>query len=601
MNTKQQVEAERMAIAEKKQQVEAERMAMAQKKQLENESKEAPVQQEKNESAETDDKIQLLSEEVAKKDRELEMLRQEMDSMRDRSVTNQTMPTHISISQTSRSSALGVPFLPSDTSNIFRDSPNMPSSNLLDSEVEDLPDVESPYASRQGPYSSFNLSMASSFMDISSSHPFHHAVKTNNYNMLLEEIKDASSNIETSINAVDGKGRTPLHVAIQNSNLELAKLLLSNHAIVNTQDFAGNTALHYADSHDMGLLLLEKGSSPNIPNGKGLCALHLAVQRRDFASVKLLLSHGADVNNADDECWYTPLHLISHPESSTVGGREMSLRGPIAELLCEAKAPSAPDLNYQDRDGNTPLHHAASLAEEDAGLLISVFIEYGSCPKIANNRGQTPVHLFCHNNAARKFIFYHEALHLMLAKGATPNHQSLSGCTALHLALYHQDIEAAAMLVRYGAHLNTPWKKPLKWQAFWTRMGPGDDVLPLDMVEDVAMLHRILTEVTTPQITAPRRQRCMHCKLKFGVFNRHKHCANCGRSVCGRCAKGSLKTSQIPSLRNAEDESSNAVCTLCEHIIFSQANHVPTSVVRAGAGAGEGSVIASTVVSTISF
>ena len=327
--------------------------------------------------------------------------------------------------------------------------------------------------------------------------------------------------------------------------------------------------------------------------------MHLAVQRRDFASVKLLLSHGADVNNADDECWYTPLHLISHPESSTGGKKEMSLRGPIAELLCEAKSPSAPDLNYQDRDGNTPLHHAASLAEEDAGLLISVFIEYGSCPKIANNRGQTPVHLFCHNNAARNFIFYHEALHLMLAKGASPNHQSLSGCTALHLALYHQDIEAAAMLVRYGAQLNTPWKKPLKWNAFWTNMGHDDVVLPLDMVEDVAMLHRVLTEVSTPQITAPRRQRCMHCKLKFGVFNRHKHCANCGRSVCGRCAKGSLKTAQIPSLRNTEDESSNAVCTLCEHIIFSQANHVPTALV--GADAGEGSVIASTVISAISF
>jgi len=576
-------------------------------KEVKSESKGANGQQNKNKSTDQDDRIQLLSEECAKKDRELEMLRQEVDSLRDRSVTTQTMPTTISISPRSRSSAFGVPFLPSDTSNIFRDTPNMPSSNLLDSEMEGLPDLEISRISRhdsrdntfdKGHYSSFNLSMASSFMDSFSSLPFHRAVKSNNYKLLLEEIKNASQDIETSINSVDSKGRTPLHVAVQNSNLEMAKVLLSNHAIVNTQDYAGNTALHYADSPDMGLLLLEKGSSPNIPNGKGLCSLHLAVQRRDFASVKLLLSHGADVNNADDECWYTPLHLISHPESSTFGKNEMSLRGPIAELLCEAKSPSSPDLNYQDRDGNTPLHHAASLAEEDAGLLISVFIEHGSCPKIANNRGQTPVHLFCHNNAARKFIFYHEALHLMLAKGASPNHQSLSGCTALHLALYHQDVEAAAILVRYGAQLNTPWRKPLKWNAFWTDMGPDDVVLPLDMLEDVAMLHRVLTEVSTPQNTAPRRQKCMHCKLKFGVFNRHKHCANCGRSVCGRCAKGSLKTHQIPSLRNTQDESANSVCILCEHILFSQANDVPTAI---AAGASEGSVIAGSVVSAISF
>ena len=592
------------------QQMETKRTVVVETKQVKSESKGANVQKKQNKSVDRDDKIHLLSEECAKKDRELEMLRQEVDCLRDRSVTTQTIPTMpstISISPTSRSSAFGVPFLPSDTSNIFRDTPNMPSSNLLDDEVEGLPDLEYSRISRhdshdntfeKGHYSSFNLSIESSFMDSSTSLPFHRAVKSNNYKLLLDEIKNASSDIETSINSVDSKGRTPLHVAVQHSNLEMAKVLLSNHAIVNTQDFVGNTALHYADSPDMGLLLLEKGSSPNIPNGKGLCSLHLAVQRRDFASVKLLLSHGADVNNADDECWYTSLHLISHPEESfTVGKKEMSLRGPIAELLCEAKSPSVPDLNYQDRDGNTPLHHAASLAEEDAGLLISVFIEHGSCPKIANNRGQTPVHLFCHNNAARGFIFYHEALHLMLAKGASPNHQSLSGCTALHLALYHQDVEAAAILVRYGAQLNTPWKKPLKWNAFWIEVGPDDVVLPLDMLEDVAMLHRVLSEVSSTQITAPRRQKCMHCKLKFGVFNRHKHCANCGRSVCGRCAKGSLKTTQIPSLRN-NDESTNPVCILCEHILFSKANDVPTAVVSGG---GEGSVIAGSIISAVSF
>lgn len=535
----------------------------------------------KSNGTEHDEKIQLLSEECKKKDRELEMLRKEVDALRENSITQP--PT--TVSYTSRSSAFGVPFLPSDTSNIFRDTPNMPSSNLLDSEMEE-----------KGQYNSFNLSMESSFMDNSTTLPLHWAAKSNNYKLLLDEIQNASSDIEISINAVDSKGRTPLHVAVQNSNLEIAKILLSNDAIFNAQDYAGNTALHYANSPEMGLLLLEKGSSPNIPNGKGLCCLHLAVQRRDFASIRLLLSYGADANNADDECWYTPLHLIAHPESSTVK-KETSLRGPIAELICEAKSPSIPDLNYQDRDGNTPLHHAASLAEEDVGILISVFIEHGACPKIANNRGQTPIHLFCHNNAARNFAFYHEALHLMLAKGANPNHQSLSGCTALHLALYHQDVEAAAMLVSYGAQLNTPWVKPVKWNSFWTEVGSDDVVLPLDMLEDVVMLHRVISEVSTPQMTAPRRQKCMHCKLKFGVFARPKHCANCGRSVCGRCAKGSLKTSHIPSLRNNVDESHNTVCIVCEHILLAQANNTPTASVVVG----EGSVVAGSVISAVSF
>lgn len=372
--------------------------------------------------------------------------------------------------------------------------------------------------------------------------------------------------------------RTPLHIAALCSNSELAKILLSHYAVANTQDFSGNTALHYADSSEMTRILLEGGISPNIPNGNGLCALHLAVKRRGFVSVKELLSHGANVNNADDDFWYTSLHLVAHAESP-LANASRSLRGPIAELLCEAKAPSIADLNYQDRDGNTPLHHAASLVEEDAGILISLFIEHGSSPKIANHRGQTPVHLFCHNHAARQFVFYHEALHLMLVKGADPNKASSSGCTALHLALYHQDVQAAALLVRHGAQVNTKWKKPQKWEASWTDMG-SDDVFPLDMLDqNVQSLSVVLSEISTPQDPAPRRLRCMHCKVKFRMFARHHNCTHCGRSVCGKCCVGSLSQSYFTTLGNADGSKLFKVCTLCEPILLStMMNRVPKNI-----------------------
>ena len=399
--------------------------------------------------------------------------------------------------------------------------------------------------------------------------------------------------------------RTPLHIAVQCSNKELVQQLLLNNAVVNTQDFAGNTALHYAESPDLTQVLLDGGNNPNIPNGEGLCSLHLAVKRKDFMSVKCLLSHGANVNNADDEYWYTPLHLVAHADTFSTPpstDKSTSVRGPIAELLCETTVPSIPDLNYQDRDGNTPLHHAASLVEEDAGILISLFIEHGSSPKIANNRGQTPLHLFCHNDLARRFVFYHEALHLMLACGADPNQASLSGCTALHLALYHQDIEAAALLVRHGAQLNSKWRKPMKWEVFWTDMG-SEDVLPLDMLENVSMLHAVLKEISTPQIAANHRSKCMNCKEKFRVFGRHHNCMHCGRSVCGHCTPGSLNSSFFPTGRK-EDDTRNGlmkVCVLCESILLSRAetgnitNNATMSV------AGEEIVCDSTSIGTISM
>merc|ERR1712194_969114 len=89
------------------------------------------------------------------------------------------------------------------------------------------------------------------------------------------------------------------------------------------------------------------------------------------------------------------------------------------------------------RVGNTPLHHAASLVEADAGVLISLFVEHGSCPKMSNHRGQTPIHLFCHNQAARRFVFYHEALHLIAFSAVPSRHLSCrtacpTRCTSQH-------------------------------------------------------------------------------------------------------------------------------------------------------------------------
>merc|ERR1712086_645037 len=329
----------------------------------------------------------------------------------------------------------------------------------------------------------------------------------------------------------------------------------------------------------MTRLLLDGGINPNIPNENGTNSLHLAIKRCDFLSVKHLLLHGADANNADDNYWYTSMHLVAQP-SSPLANPTSSLRGPIAELLCESKV-SVPDLNYQDRVGNTPLHHAASLVEADAGVLISLFVEHGSCPKMSNHRGQTPIHLFCHNQAARRFVFYHEALHLMLAKGADPNAASLSGCTALHLALYHQDILAAALLVRHGAQVNMKWKKPQKWETHWTVV--DEDVLPLDMIEDVQHLHSLLIEISTPQLPAPRRARCMHCKAKLGIFARHHNCTHCGRSVCGKCCVGSLRHTYFPTLINKEgDNGMFKVCSLCEPILLSKMNGVPATIVNVG-------------------
>ena len=245
-------------------------------------------------SASQDEKIRALYQECAKKDQELQVLRQEVESLRGsgRSVPSTlpltvTVDTPLSPSKAVRSSPADLMLLPSSESSLTKSTGLMPASpSLLDSAVEGLPQLECSQVSLPG--SSVDISeerlnvlsldqtTESSFIDCNTIEelPFHHAVVLGDLEMLLIEIHN-TSDIELGINAPDSKGRTPLHIAAQCSNVAMAKSLLSHCAVVaNTQDFSGNTALHYSDSPEMTHVLLEGGISPNIPNGDGFSDLY---------------------------------------------------------------------------------------------------------------------------------------------------------------------------------------------------------------------------------------------------------------------------------------------------------------------------------------
>ena len=210
----------------------------------------------------------------------------------------------------------------------------------------------------------------------------------------------------------------------------------------------------------MGLLLEIGRANPSIPNNDGLSALHVAVGRLDVASVQLMLQHNADVNVADNSDWLTPLHLVA----SIVGSEESDdkakrPRARIANLLCAVTLPSAADLTIQDKNGNTPLHNVAVLEIEEACDLLRIFLDRGGQPNLANTRGQTPLHLLCHNDGLRKVDVMQEMLYNMLYHGANPNITSQTGCTALHLTLYHRDIDSSVQLMNRGAELHLLWNK----------------------------------------------------------------------------------------------------------------------------------------------
>jgi ankyrin repeat protein len=288
----------------------------------------------------------------------------------------------------------------------------------------------------------------------------HEAVRAGDLSLVEEILRRSSEEPQVLINEGDEIGRTSLHVAVLTSNLIMTKTLLEKAAIANAQDNDGETPLHLAETPSMTALLLKEGrANPNIPNIDGICALHLAVQRRDLDSVRGLLLHSANVNSADNVRWFTPLHLIALQPRPGVQ-EDAECRARIAELMAGGTSSRyEPDLNYQDSEGNCPLHYAVQLVTPDAYDLVKVFLETGADPKVLNNRQQSALHLICHNNGLREFDFYPELLNMVLRHGGDPNQQSAAGCTALHLSLYHRDIDSAVELVAGGAQLHPVWKK----------------------------------------------------------------------------------------------------------------------------------------------
>jgi ankyrin repeat protein len=399
--------------------------------------------------------------------------------------------------------------------------------------------------------------------------PIHSAIRAADDDALSIAITNCED-VATDINRGDKDGMTPLHLAIINANLTLAKLLLENESIANTQDDAGNTPLHYSTTIDSAHLLLEIGkANPNIPNNAGYCPLHVAAQKRDHETVQLLLRHSAKVNIADNVKWLTPLHLIAQETSIDLDQSSGESILEIARSLCNG---TGADLNYQDRGGNTPLHHAAVLSQQYAGELMNILLKRGANPNITNCRGQTPMHLLLHNLRLRRFAFFSDLVQFMLFNGFDTNLQSLNGCSPLHLAIYHQDFDNSIQLLEREAQLHLPWQKPVRWASHWDDTG-SSQVYCMDMISDAEIMYQLFSSISTEQTLAPSRSSCMQCKKRIGAFGK-KNCRHCGCLVCLKCGPNKLDASLFPPYCHKVIQSGEPmrVCNICEEILISRRN-----------------------------
>jgi len=214
------------------------------------------------------------------------------------------------------------------------------------------------------------------------------------------------------VDAKDRDGWTGLFHAVSNGKLEVAKILVSNGANVNTVDEDGRPPLFEAvaeGSKEMVQFLLDKGASIAV-NLKSGGVLHKCVEWDNADLANLFIQRGADVN-ARDNSKNTPLILAAaknKPELVKIllkHGADPNVRNKkdqtalnrlyykgkshkIFECL-DALVRAGANINEVNENGDTFLHHLATVGELLDTVKMRSLLKAGCDPEIKNANDQT--------------------------------------------------------------------------------------------------------------------------------------------------------------------------------------------------------------------
>lgn len=160
------------------------------------------------------------------------------------------------------------------------------------------------------------------------------AVRGNNWSRVVKALAEGVSVNDTS---PYGERVTPLVLAVQKSNVQVAKLLLASGADVDSQGSNGGiTALMAASKSgqtDMLKILLRKNADVNIQDNNGNSALHWAAFNARAEVVSLLLGAGADITLTNGS-HKTPLQSVG------------IMKAGIKKLFKEAEQGKRPALEF---------------------------------------------------------------------------------------------------------------------------------------------------------------------------------------------------------------------------------------------------------------
>ncbi|GMG16917.1 unnamed protein product [Aspergillus oryzae var. brunneus] len=189
-----------------------------------------------------------------------------------------------------------------------------------------------------------------------------------------------------NVNNCNKDGKSALHLAVDNNDHNLVKLLLDQPGIdVNIQDNVENStplhnAVELARESIVKLLLGQQGINPNVRDSYGDTALHIAAKFGDPSIAKLLLNKPGLEINMRDHHGQTPLWWATK-------NNHLSL---VKQLLAESHV----DVNTVGQDASTSLHHAVE--NRSSYLVMLLLCTNGIDVNISDESEKTPLEWAVH-------------------------------------------------------------------------------------------------------------------------------------------------------------------------------------------------------------
>ncbi|XP_068206432.1 uncharacterized protein [Palaemon carinicauda] len=230
----------------------------------------------------------------------------------------------------------------------------------------------------------------------------------------LREILETNRDL---VSLADEKGKTPLHLAAEGLHLECCKALLEiSDKKINLKDNSGYTPLLLSISsgdisYEVTKLLIEHSGNLKIITRSKQTAVHIAAEKGNVKTMKLLLETDKSNLNSKDSEKATPLHLAAK-------------NGHV--LVCQELIDIGANNGAKDSKGYTPLHCAA---RRGFHACMKLLISSGCQVDSADKQGNTPLHVYCKHAKNRP-----ECITLLLEANANPNAQNQIGKTPFHLA-----------------------------------------------------------------------------------------------------------------------------------------------------------------------